>query len=115
MPTIVVLVKNVPDSWSEHSLNPDYTLDRESVTEVIDEINEYAVEKALALRDSNEGFRVVTLSAGPNALKMRCAKHSPWVLMKRCYLSNDALKGSDALGTAWAHSQRHQRYSMTSS
>ena len=45
MPTIVVLVKNVPDSWSEHSLNPDYTLDRESVTEVIDEINEYAVEK----------------------------------------------------------------------
>ena len=65
MPTIVVLVKNVPDSWSEHSLNPDYTLDRESVTEVIDEINEYAVEKALTLRDSNEGFRVVALSAGP--------------------------------------------------
>ena len=73
MPTIVVLVKNVPDSWSEHSLNPDYTLDRESVTEVIDEINEYAVEKALV--------------PGRNALKMRCAKHSPWALMKRCCLS----------------------------
>ena len=88
MPTIVVLVKNVPDSWSEHSLNPDYTLDRESVTEVIDEINEYAVEKALALRDSNEGFRVVALSAGPErAEDARCAKHSPWALMKRCCLS----------------------------
>lgn len=102
MPTIVVLVKNVPDSWSEHSLNPDYTLDRESVTEVIDEINEYAVEKALALRDSNEGFRVVALSAGPERAEDALRKALAMGADEAVLLVDDALKGSDALGTAWA-------------
>ena len=101
MPTIVVLVKNVPDSWSEHSLNPDYTLDRESVTEVIDEINEYAVEKALALRDSNEGFRVVALSAGPERAEDALRKALAMGADEAVLLVDDALKGSDALGTAW--------------
>ena len=102
MPTIVVLVKNVPDSWSEHSLNPDYTLDRESVTEVIDEINEYAVEKALTLRDSNEGFRVVALSAGPERAEDALRKALAMGADEAVLLVDDALKGSDALGTAWA-------------
>ena len=95
MPTIVVLVKNVPDSWSEHSLNPDYTLDRESVTEVIDEINEYAVEKALALRDSNEGFRVVALSAGPERAEDALRKALAMGADEAVLLVDDALKGSD--------------------
>ena len=30
MPAIVVLVKNVPDTWSTKSLTADFTLDREA-------------------------------------------------------------------------------------
>ena len=44
MPTIVALVKHVPDTWSTKSLNDDHTLDRTSVDNIIDEINEYSVE-----------------------------------------------------------------------
>ena len=49
MPAIVVLVKNVPDTWSTKTLNADFTLNREAVDNVIDEVNEFAVEKALRL------------------------------------------------------------------
>ena len=41
MPAIVVLVKNVPDTWSTKSLTADFTLDREAADNVIDEINEF--------------------------------------------------------------------------
>ena len=42
---IVVLVKQVPDTYSERKLaDSDHTLDRESTDAVIDEINERSVE-----------------------------------------------------------------------
>ena len=67
MPTIVALVKHVPDTWSTKSLEDDHTLDRTSVDNIIDEINEYSVEQALRLRDDNpdENYRVVALTMGP--------------------------------------------------
>ena len=40
---IVVLVKQVPDTWAERRLaESDKTLDRESVDAVMNEIDEYA-------------------------------------------------------------------------
>src|SRR5438874_1759436 len=45
MTNIVVLIKQVPDTWSERKLTDgDYTLDREAADAVLDEINERAVE-----------------------------------------------------------------------
>ncbi|HTL23208.1 MAG TPA: electron transfer flavoprotein subunit beta, partial [Mycobacteriales bacterium] len=45
---IVVLVKQVPDTWAERKLkDSDKTLDRASVDVVMNEIDEYAVEEAL--------------------------------------------------------------------
>ena len=81
MPAIVVLVKNVPDTWSTKSLTADFTLDREAADNVIDEINEFAVEQALRLREANPEF----MGADDAVL-----------------LIDDALAGSDILGTAWA-------------
>ena len=43
MPTIVALVKHVPDTWSTKTLEDDHTLDRTSVDNVIDEVNEFSV------------------------------------------------------------------------
>ena len=102
MPTIVVLVKHVPDSWSEHSLNPDHTLNRDDVTEVIDEINEYAVEQALKIREAHEGYRVVALSAGTERAEETLRKALAMGADDAVLLSDDALRGSDVLGTAWA-------------
>ena len=45
MTNIVVLIKQVPDTWSERKLTDgDFTLDREAADAVLDEINERAVE-----------------------------------------------------------------------
>ena len=63
---IVVCVKQVPDSWAEKTLSPaDNTLDRGSVDAVMNEIDEYAMEEALRLKEANGG-EVVVLSMGPD-------------------------------------------------
>ena len=70
MTNIVVLIKQVPDTWSERKLTDgDWTLDREAADAVLDEINERAVEEALLIRekeaaDGTEGS-VTVLTAGP--------------------------------------------------
>ena len=53
MTNIVVLIKQVPDTWSERKLSDgDFTLDREAADAVLDEINERAVEEALQIREA---------------------------------------------------------------
>ncbi|QMV85103.1 electron transfer flavoprotein subunit beta/FixA family protein [Corynebacterium hindlerae] len=102
MPAIVVLVKNVPDTWSTKTLNEDFTLHREGVDEVIDEINEYAVEQALRIREANPGHEVIALSAGPFRAQEALRKALAMGADKAVLLSDAALAGSDVLGTAWA-------------
>ena len=70
MSTIAVLVKNVPDTWSTKTLAADNTLDRSSADNVLDEINEYAVEAALRLRDENDGYKVIAVTMGPEGLSL---------------------------------------------
>ena len=55
MTNIVVLIKQVPDTWSERKLTTgDFTLDREAADAVLDEINERAVEAALLIKEKDE-------------------------------------------------------------
>ena len=67
MTNIVVLIKQVPDTWSERKLSEDdWTLDREAADAVLDEINERAVEEALLIKEKEGGDSTVTvLTAGP--------------------------------------------------
>src|SRR3954464_12367735 len=64
---IVVCVKQVPDTWAEKRLSPqDQTVDRESVDGVMNELDEYAVEEALRLKEAQGGESTVTvLTMGP--------------------------------------------------
>ena len=102
MSTIVVLVKNVPDTWSKRTLEADFTLDREGVDEVLDEINEFALEQALRLREANPGHKVVALSAGPESADEALRKALAMGADEAILLTDEALAGSDLLGTAWA-------------
>ena len=53
---IAVLIKQVPDTWSERTLKEsDWTLDRESVDAVIYEIDTRGVETALQLIEKHGG------------------------------------------------------------
>src|SRR5690349_22660334 len=82
---IVVLVKQVPDTYSERKLREqDGLIDRESGDAVLDEINEKAVEAALQLKDAHDGSTVTVLTVGPDhaadalrkELSMRSEEHT---------------------------------------
>lgn len=102
MSHIVVLVKHVPDTWSTKSLAEDFTLHREGADEVIDEINEFAVEQALRLRDAIPGSQVVALTAGTERAEEALRKALAMGADHAVLLHDPALAGSDLLGTAWA-------------
>ncbi|MDN5861320.1 MAG: electron transfer flavoprotein subunit beta/FixA family protein [Pseudonocardia sp.] len=104
---IVVLVKQVPDTYSERKLNAsDGILDREATDAVIDEINERAVEAALQLKeagaDSGDGSEVTVLTMGPDRAKDAIRKALSMGADKAVHLSDDALAGTDYVGTAKA-------------
>lgn len=103
MPAIVVLVKHVPDTWSQKALEADNTLDRVNVDSVIDEINEFAMEQALQLRDDNPdaGYRVIALSVGPAGADETLRKALAMGAEDAVHVFDEAIAGSDLLGTAW--------------
>lgn len=102
MPAIVVLVKHVPDTWSTKSLSADHTLNRAGVDSVIDEVNEYAVEQALRLKESNDSLSVIAATMGPDAADEALRKALAMGADDAVRLTDDALAGSDAIATAWA-------------
>ena len=64
---IVVCVKQVPDTWAEKKLGSDNTVDRESVDGVMNELDEYAVEEALKIKEA-QGGEVTVLTMGPEKI-----------------------------------------------
>ncbi|XVS63346.1 electron transfer flavoprotein subunit beta/FixA family protein [Actinosynnema sp. CA-299493] len=97
---IVVLVKQVPDTWSERKLSDaDHTLDRESADAVLDEINERAVEEALLLQEAHGG-EVTVVAMGPDRATDAIRKALSMGADKAVHVSDEALHGSDALTTA---------------
>ena len=101
MTNIVVLIKQVPDTWSERKLSEtDYTLDREAADAVLDEINERAVEEALQIKEANGG-EVTILTAGPERATEAIRKALSMGADKAIHIKDDALHGSDAVQTAY--------------
>ncbi|UJW35687.1 electron transfer flavoprotein subunit beta/FixA family protein [Saccharothrix sp. AJ9571] len=100
MTNIVVLVKQVPDTYSERKLSEsDHTLDRESADAVLDEINERAVEEALKIKEAGEG-EVTVLAVGPDRATDAIRKALSMGADKAIHVSDPALHGSDLLATA---------------
>ena len=100
---IVVLVKQVPDTYSERKLDPaDGTLDRDASDAVLDEINERAVEAALQLKEANDGSEVTVLTMGPDRATEAIRKALSMGADKAVHLSDEALRGSCAVQTARA-------------
>ncbi|MBC7306509.1 MAG: electron transfer flavoprotein subunit beta/FixA family protein [Dietzia sp.] len=102
MTNIVVLIKQVPDTYSERKLTDgDYTLDREAADAVLDEINEKAVEQALQIKEANGG-EVTVLCAGPDRATEAIRKALSMGADKAVHLNDEALHGSDVVQTSWA-------------
>ncbi|GEE03634.1 electron transfer flavoprotein beta-subunit FixA [Gordonia spumicola] len=101
MTNTVVLIKQVPDTWSERKLaDGDYTLDREAADAVLDEINERAVEEALQIKE-RDGGEVTVLCAGPDRATDAIRKALSMGADKAIHINDPAMHGSDAVQTAY--------------
>jgi electron transfer flavoprotein beta subunit len=97
---IVVLVKQVPDSGSERSLrSDDNTVDRASANNVINEMDEYAIEEALRLKEALGG-EVTILTMGPDQATESIRKALQMGPDKAVHIVDDTLHGTDALATS---------------
>ena len=104
MPAIVVPVKYVPGTWSEKSLEADFTLDRDNVDGEIDEVNQYAVEAALRIKEAwpvdGETVSVIAVTVGPDKAVEALRKAIAMGANTAVLLADPAVAGSDALATA---------------
>ena len=105
--SIVVCIKQVPDSWAEKSLRPDdLRLDRDAADAVLNELDEYAVEEALRIKESRDGETTVTvLSMGPERTAETLRKALSMGADAAVHLVDDRLAGTDAVGTSYALAQ----------
>jgi electron transfer flavoprotein beta subunit len=99
---IVVCVKHVPDTYEEKKLSDaDKTLDREGVEGVMNELDEYAVEEALRLKEAHGG-EVTILTVGPEKAVETIRKALSMGADSAVHVVDPALHGSDALATSYA-------------
>jgi electron transfer flavoprotein beta subunit len=99
--SIVVCIKQVPDSWAEKSLRPaDHRLDRDAADAVLNELDEYAVEEALRITESRDGETTVTvLSMGPDRTAETLRKALSMGADAAVHLADPAQLGLTGAGT----------------
>lgn len=100
---ILVLVKEVPDTWEERNLDLDTgRIDRGSDALVLDEINERALEVALRHQDTQKETDVVVVSMGPASVKATLRKALSLGASSAVHLIDEDLAGADLVRTAAA-------------
>jgi len=96
---IAVLVKQVPDTWGERTLDLDTgRIDRQEEP-VIDEITERAVEAALRRKDA-DGSEVVVVTMGPDKAQDTLRKALSMGADSAVHIVDERLAGSDLSWTA---------------
>src|ERR687889_1440369 len=96
---IVVLVKQVPDSGAERSLRADdNTVERASANNVINEMDEYAIEEALRIKEA-QGGEVVILTMGPDRATESIRKALSMGPDSAVHVIDDPLPGSRGVAT----------------
>ena len=97
---VAVLVKYVPEPTEPWTFGPDNTLDREAVEGRLSELDEYAVEQAVRLRESGAADEVVHVTLGPPEASVALRKALAIGGDAAVHVVDDAVHGSDALGTS---------------
>ncbi|MEV5003725.1 electron transfer flavoprotein subunit beta/FixA family protein [Nocardioides sp. LML1-1-1.1] len=99
---IVVLVKYVPDATGDRKFEADNTVDRVGVDGLLSELDEYAVEQALQIKEkrADEEITVTALTVGPAEAEAAVRKALQMGADKAVHVSDDAIAGSDAIATS---------------
>jgi len=98
---IVVLAKQVPDTWSDRKIDLESgLLDRAASEPVPDEINERALESALQYKDAHSDTEIVVLSMGLEDTTKTLRKLLSMGADSAVLVTDPALAGSDMVQTA---------------
>ena len=98
---IVVCVKHVPDATANRRFESDNTVDRDGVDGLLSELDEYAVEQALQIKEKGEGETTVTaLCVGPEKGVDAVRKALQMGADQGVHVLDDAIAGSDAVATS---------------
>ncbi|HET7684416.1 MAG TPA: electron transfer flavoprotein subunit beta/FixA family protein [Marmoricola sp.] len=101
---IVVCVKYVPDATADRHFESDNTVDRDGVPGLLSELDEYAVEQALQIKekagDSADETVVTALTVGPAEAADAVRKALQMGADKGVHVADDAVAGSDAIATS---------------
>ena len=103
---ILVCVKHVPDATADRKFEDDNTVDRVGVDGLLSELDEYAVEQALQLKekaaagDGGDEVEVTALCVGPEKAVDAVRKALQMGADKGIHVVDDAIAGSDAIATS---------------
>ena len=97
---ILVCVKHVPDATADRKFEDDNTVDRVGVDGLLSELDEYAVEQALQLKEKGEDVEVTALCVGPEKAVDAVRKALQMGADKGIHVVDDAIAGSDAIATS---------------
>jgi len=98
---IVVCVKYVPDATGDRKFESDHTVDRDAVDGLLSELDEYAVEQALLLKEAlADDTEVTALTVGPEGAVDAVRKALQMGADKGVHVVDEAIAGSDAMGTS---------------
>jgi electron transfer flavoprotein beta subunit len=98
---IVVCVKYVPDATAEQRFESDNTVDRGAVDGLLSELDEYAVEQALQLKEAaGDDSTVTALTVGPEKAVDAVRKALQMGADQGVHVQDDEIAGSDAVATS---------------
>ena len=98
---IVVCVKYVPDATADRQFESDNTVDRVGVDGLLSELDEYAVEQALQLKEkAGDDTEVTALCVGPEKAVDAVRKALQMGADKGIHVSDEAIAGSDYAATS---------------
>ncbi|GAA1938273.1 electron transfer flavoprotein subunit beta/FixA family protein [Nocardioides marmoribigeumensis] len=94
-------MKYVPDATGDRKFESDNTVDRDNVDGLLSELDEYAVEQALQLKEKlGDDTEVTALTIGPADAETAVRKALQMGADKGVHVVDDAIAGSDALATS---------------
>ena len=96
---IVVCMKETPSTTAEKRFGPDMRLERRKEDAIINPFDEYTIEEGLRQQEKHGG-EVIVLCMGPATASDTIRKALAMGADSGVLVSDDALAGSDAIGTA---------------
>ncbi|HEU5440320.1 MAG TPA: electron transfer flavoprotein subunit beta/FixA family protein [Ktedonobacterales bacterium] len=97
---IVVCMKETPSTTAEKRFGPDMRLERRKEDAIINPFDEYGIEEGLRLQEKHAGSTVTILCMGPATATETLRKALAMGGDRAVLVSDPALAGSDAIGTA---------------